>query len=310
MTRSKLYLVTSMLVACVVPEQGSTSALHVGTTSDTTATATATPTTSTTTTSTAPTSTGIGPGSSSGSSDETVGTSTESESSDGGLTFLSPPDGECDLDHQTCPPGQKCTFYAESGTWYNGMKCVPVMEDPVGLDEPCFVDGDLFSGLDNCEQGAMCFDYYEGHPGTCSPICANWGGRMACPPGYVVAYARDVVCLCLPACDPLVQDCVNPEDECVEVSGHGFYCVFDASGEGGQAHDPCGSMNGCDPGLLCTWPESAVECDAQEQGCCEPYCDLTQPNTCPGQGQVCNPYYPGDFIPEGYEHVGFCAVPM
>lgn len=256
--------------------------------------------------------TGTGPGSSGGSSGDATGISTGSGSSGEGLTFLvgDSADDECNLGDQACPSGQKCTFYSDSGSWYTGMKCVPVMEDPVGLDEPCFVADHPLSGLDNCESGAMCFDYYEGHPGTCSPICTSEAWPQACPPGYVVAYARDVVCLCLPACDPLVQDCVNPEDECVEVFGHGFYCVFDASGEGGQLHDPCDGMNGCDPGLACTWSGSAVECDPRVWGCCEPYCDLTQPNTCPGQGQVCNPVYSPEYAPAGYEHIGICAVPM
>lgn len=265
-------------------------------------------------TSTGAVTTGNGPGSSGTGSSGAVGTSTGGGSSDEGQTFILPDsdglDGECDLHDQACPPGQKCTFYSDSGSWYGGMKCVPVMEDPVGLGEPCSVAGPSLSGLDNCEAGAFCFDSYEGHPGTCTPICTYEAGMYTCPPGYALAYARDVVCMCLPACDPLVQDCVNPDDECVEIFGHGFYCVFDASGEGGQVHEPCDRMNGCDPGLACTWSGAAIECDQQTWGCCEPYCDLTQPNTCPGQGQVCNPVYPGEYAPKGYEHIGTCAVPM
>ncbi len=86
--------------------------------------------------------------------------------------------------------------------------------------------------------------------------------------------------------------------------GQGFLCAPDASGREGQAHDPCDFANECDPGLICADATAAKECDPQELGCCEPFCDLTAPNTCPGEDQVCTP------IPEfeDYENIGHCSV--
>lgn len=44
-------------------------------------------------------------------------------------------------------------------------------------------------------------------------------------------------------------------------------------------------------------------------GCCEPYCDLTEPNTCPGQGQQCLAWYAEGTAPPECEHLGVCSLP-
>lgn len=111
--------------------------------------------------------------------------------------------------------------------------------------------------------------------------------------------------LCIPACDPLLQDC--------EVFGHACYpiapawgCWPDASGGDGQAGDRCGYVNVCDPGLICLdagfFADCAVERDLD--GCCSELCDLDAPS-CPGAGE-CTPYYEPGEAPEGLEHLGFC----
>jgi hypothetical protein len=120
----------------------------------------------------------------------------------------------------------------------------------------------------------------------------------------------DFVCfnapsLCVPACDPLLQDC--------EVFGYGCYpiapawgCAPDASGGDGQAGDPCGYPNVCDPGLICLDAGFFADCAVNRDfdGCCSELCDLDAPY-CPGTGG-CTPYYePGD-APDGLEHLGFC----
>ena len=86
--------------------------------------------------------------------------------------------------------------------------------------------------------------------------------------------------------------------------------MLDASGEEGQLHDPCNFANACDPGLLCNQPSAAVECDQDENGCCEPFCNFAEMEPCPGAGQVCNAYYEEGTAPPEYEHIGYCAVPM
>ncbi|MFY0532131.1 hypothetical protein [Nannocystis pusilla] len=88
-----------------------------------------------------------------------------------------------------------------------------------------------------------------------------------------------------------------------------FLCVLDASGDEGQAFDGCEFANACDPGLSCLDPELAVECDPMSTGCCVPFCDISAPNTCPGQGQECISWYEDVPALPGLENVGVCSLP-
>jgi hypothetical protein len=237
-------------------------------------------------------------------------------SSGGGVTFIVDHDqgGDpwCDVWAQDCPRGEKCTPYAnDGGSSWNALKCVPVMEDPAGEGEPCFVVDNGVSGIDNCELGAYCWNVDEENNGNCVALCIGTPESPTCPDPentYCAITGDGVINLCLATCDPLLQDCKAGE-VCIYHWDDSFGCVFDASGEEGQAHDPCEFVNACDPGLICLYTQSAVECDAMASGCCEPYCDLTLPNTCPGMGQVCTPLFEAGMAPPGLEDVGYCALP-
>jgi hypothetical protein len=224
-------------------------------------------------------------------------------------------DVPCDPWAQDCPPGEKCAPYANDGggSW-NALKCVPVMENPAGVGEPCFVVGNGVSGIDNCELGAFCWDVDEQNNGVCVAQCIGSPEAPTCPDPektFCALTGDGVLSLCLAYCDPLAQDCQNEGDACIgNPSGDGFLCVLDASGEEGQAHDPCEYANACDPGLICLIATAATECYEMAPGCCEPFCDLTEPNTCPGAGQLCNSYYEEGTAPPGQEHVGYCALPI
>jgi len=214
---------------------------------------------------------------------------------------------------QDCPAGQKCMPYSDDGggSWTN-TKCVPIMENPAGVGDPCMVVDSGVSGLDNCELGAMCWHIdFDTLQGECVSMCTGSPDAGICPRGFWCAsFARGgaYAGICIPECDPLAQDC-DPDDVCISnPTGVGFLCVLDASGREGQAFDPCMFANACDPGLWCADVNSANECDPQAQGCCEPYCDITAPNTCPGEDQVCVTIYDGDPDPE-HENIGYCALP-
>jgi hypothetical protein len=264
-----------------------------------------------TTTEAPPTSGTSAAGASSGGTTQ-VGTSSSGAVEDG--TFIvtrdMASDTECDVFAQDCPEGQKCSPYANDGggSW-NDVMCVPVMEDPAQVGEECFVVGNGVSGIDNCEAGAMCWDVdFRTSTGTCVAFCTGTPEAPMCAPKFACTiWGSGVLILCLPQCDPLEQDCaVN--DVCLP-SGDVFLCALDASGEEGQVHDSCMFANSCDPGLMCVVPSSAEECDPRATGCCEPFCDVTLANTCPGVGQVCNPLFEPGEEPAGFETVGFCAVP-
>ncbi|HEY8377874.1 MAG TPA: ribulose phosphate epimerase [Nannocystis sp.] len=219
---------------------------------------------------------------------------------------------ECDVWTQDCEEGQKCMPYSGDGDYaWESTKCVPVMENPASVGDPCFVEGSGVSGIDNCEKGAMCWDVVMGE-GICVAQCIGSPDAPSCPPsgGSCLISNDGVLTLCLPTCDPLLQDC-DGDDLCIPNPQNfvEFLCVLDASGEEGQLYDPCEYINACDKGFFCANPMIALECDAGAIGCCMPFCDITEVGVCTGQGQECLPWYEPGQAPPGYESLGYCSIP-
>ncbi len=232
--------------------------------------------------------------------------------------FIVTPDGgtsECSNWDQDCPEGQKCMPWNNNGgTAWNATKCVPVNEAKGQVGDECTTEGGAVSGLDTCDLGIMCWDVKpDTMKGTCVAQCKGSQEAPECSADTTCFVSNDgVLNLCLPACDPLAQDCAsenlcipNPNDQ------QRFTCVLDASGDEGQAFDPCEFINACDKGLLCAQPALGSECDPQAIGCCLPFCDLSEMVDCPGANQECLPWYdPIDTAPPGFEGVGYCGIPM
>ena len=222
-----------------------------------------------------------------------------------------PAEDECDgwiMPLQDCPEGQKCTF--DDGFW--GSHCVDVVPDPKGMYEPCqLLMGDTFSGHDDCGAGLFCWDVDpETGVGLCIGFCHGPRDNLTCsdPAANCWICQECALGLCIPSCNPLAQDC-PPGDLCIpDLISDGFTCILDASGDAGQAFDPCEFANTCDPGLFCANPTLAKECDPMASGCCLPFCDLTMP-TCPGNGLTCIPWYEPGLAPAGLENVGLCGLP-
>ena len=246
-------------------------------------------------------------------SNPTTGTPDETEGASATeATFIINPDGggaTCDVFAQDCPDGQKCTAWAsDGGSSWNATKCVPVTGDKVPGDE-CTTEGGGVSGNDNCEKGAMCWDVGEENIGICVELCKGNEEAPTCgQQGFVCSIANEgVLNLCLPGCDPLLQDCAG-DDVCIPVND-AFSCVLDASGDEGQAFDPCEFANACDPGLICAGSASANECDPMSSGCCVPMCSLSEMAPCPGAGQECTSLYEEGQAPPAFEDVGYCTLP-
>lgn len=218
----------------------------------------------------------------------------------------------CDVSLQDCPTDYKC-IHPWYGEGFTGA-CVPLSPTPIDLAGPCkqldpymsFDEDGPFIYPDNCPAGSQCW----GGEGHCTVLCKEGqGGSGDCPlPDHYCGVMRDSV-YCIEICDPLVQDC--PEgDTCTFFDGWIAGCFFDYSEDEGQIFDHCYGSNLCDPGLACLSTLSAKECEANDQGCCLPYCDLDKPAACPGVGQECVAYFePGD-VPPGYENLGVCSVPF
>ncbi len=299
----------AMLVACG-PAKPQTTDSSEGSSGSTTTGESSTGTSTSSTT--APTSGATSSTSSTGPCDTACGSSDEA----GGFIYAAPDGGnsgtiECDVFKQDCAPGEKCTAWAEGGggAW-NGTKCVPVTGDKVPGDECKAEDGGA-SGIDNCEAGAMCWDVDAMDMGICVALCKGTPDAPICDGNFSCAIVNEgVLNICLPRCDPLLQDCPG-DDLCLPI-GDGFICVLDASGDMGKTNDPCEFANACDKGLVCLNTASASSaCMPGSQGCCQPFCNFTAMDPCPNPDQKCVQWFdPMMPIPPGFEDVGVCAIPM
>ncbi|MEX1367325.1 MAG: ribulose phosphate epimerase [Nannocystaceae bacterium] len=248
-----------------------------------------------------------GPGMTSG-----VGSSTGRNPADSGsddLSFVLDPDGgpgnECDPTQQDCPKGEKCTAWAnDGGTFWNANRCVDVTGSNVAGD-PCLVEGSGVSGIDDCDLGHICLNTNEENMGVCVAFCE--GEQLACASGDACAVYNDgVLPLCLPGCDPLLQDC-PPGQACIDTPNQTFICFSDASGAAGADGDPCPPADGensCDPGQWCG-PGSSGCTDVN---CCTPYCDLSEPD-CLAPDECISFFGDPGAAPPGFEDVGVCALP-
>jgi len=255
--------------------------------------------------------------SSSGTTEDPTTSGTTGSSSSTGAFFVpsdmsSPP--QCDQWKQDCPEGQKCMPYSGDGDFsWESLKCVDVMPNPGQVGDDCMAEGGV-SGIDNCDKGLMCWDVDPmTNVGVCVAMCVGSPDAPSCESNDASCLISNmgVLTLCLPKCDPLVQDCAgdnlcipNPQD------GAAFLCLLDASGDEGQEFDPCQYINSCDKGFFCAVPTLANECDPNSTGCCLPFCDITMMPMCNGAGQECLPWYGMDTPAPGYEDVGYCGIPQ
>jgi hypothetical protein len=221
---------------------------------------------------------------------------------------------ECSIFTQDCPAGDKCMPWADDGgsTW-NATRCSPIADDPAAPGETCHVER---SGVDDCELGAMCWDVDpKTNEGTCVSLCVGSERDPLCEdPDEICTVSGDgVLAVCLPTCDPLLQDC--PEGQGCYPIGPGWSCAPNAP-EVGDYGCPCEFINVCNPGLVCldaAAVPSGLPCEGAT-GCCTELCDLSDPTgdeQCAGVlgGQVCQPWYEQGAALPGDEDVGVCAVP-
>jgi hypothetical protein len=247
---------------------------------------------------------------------------TDSDPSQGSITnsFIEDPDGnsvsiECSVWEQDCMEGEKCMPWAnDGGNSWNATRCSPVAPDPGQVGDPCTVEGSGVSGVDDCAIATMCWGVDpETNQGTCTAFCMGSENNPVCDnPQTACSIANEgTLILCLPTCDPLLQNCMDGEG-CWGIDDD-FVCAPDAGAEGEGAYgEACEFLNVCDPGLFCANPDIVPGCQAS--GCCSEFCDLSDPQAganCAGAGggQECLPWFEEGQSPPGYEDVGACGIP-
>jgi hypothetical protein len=250
---------------------------------------------------------------------EAADTAEETAGDDEMVGFIQDPDGggvniECDVWAQDCMDGEKCMPWAnDGGGAWNATRCSPLDDNPSQVGDPCTVEGSGVSGIDNCDISSMCWDVDpETNMGTCIAFCSGSEANPVCedPTTSCVITNEGTLILCLPNCDPLLQDCAEGQ-ACYPV-GDSFACAPDASQDTGAYGDACEFINVCDPGLMCGAPEWVPGCAGA--GCCTDICDVSDADAsanCPGNagGQECVAWYEEGQAPPGFENVGVCSIP-
>ena len=229
-------------------------------------------------------------------------------------SFLQNPDGGspsygCSPWDQNCPPGEKCMAHSYNGDpWWNGTRCVPIADDPGGSGDPCTVEGNALSGMDDCDFGLMCWDVDpDTNTGQCQPLCIGSELSPVCEDPTQICWVNSdgILTLCVDTCAPLAPDCPGTQG-CYPADDR-FVCAPEISGDEGAFGERCANINACDAGLACIDGAAVPGCDAGF-GCCSPYCDTTAANACPGEGQECVPWFDPADAPAGLETTGICSL--
>ena len=250
------------------------------------------------------------------------GSSGGSDESGGGFLFrpdypgTGPWPDECDVFMQDCPPGEKCGPGGIGSGGFDGLICIPVVPDPAGIGEPCTVEVQPYSGLDDCGLGAVCWwvdpDTLEG---TCYPLCGGSSTSPGCPGDFECPLGGGWEPICEMFCDPVTPQTLTPQclpDHACYPDRGTFKCAPDLSGPEGAPGDPCTFTNDCDPHSACLDATAIPDCPADR--CCVPYCqtDAADPSApCEpfDPGTTCTPWYEAGQAPHGLDDVGVCVVP-
>jgi hypothetical protein len=223
------------------------------------------------------------------------------------------PQPECDprRDHD-CEDGFKCSYVVDP-EFGPSNRCVALLGDGIAGD-PCEQLGDS----DDCANHHLCWATdVDGQAGVCVSFCSS---TLTCddPLDTRSVSNGDLLSLCLPECDPLVQDCA-PDWGCYADDYQRWACDRDRSGDGGAHGQACACLNCCDPGLTCL-PGALVDAEGcgpdGAAGCCALVCALDDDGVpmpdddpaCPTELEQCEPFYQSNAVLMGYDHVGICRL--
>jgi hypothetical protein len=242
-----------------------------------------------------------------------VSTSDDGDDSfDDGCAFIrhcsdnSLPPFECDVWAQDCPEGDKCTAWAnDGGTSWNATKCAPVDRLPAAPGEPCTVEGNAVSGIDDCALGSMCWDVDpQTNEATCVALCSGSEPAPICSDGSAcyIGFGGSIN-LCLPQCNPLMDTCPVGQS-CLHLAvGGQLVCFPDEPFTAQPAGQPCAADEPCEQGLACVDAVHVPGCTGGR--CCTPVGSQADPPTCPAPEQQC---IDGDDLMSPYD-LCFCGVP-
>lgn len=226
-------------------------------------------------------------------------------------TFVPSEEGDgpmstCDPFEQDCLDGEKCVPYASTGGNWDANKCVPVLGDGAPGDE-CTWDGAV-EATDSCDASSHCWEVAEVDGtlvGTCTSFCEGSPDDPQCDQGTSCLIANTSINLCVPSCDPLLQDCQEGQGCYWAANGdQQFQCIFHSGSEIATG-EACGFINDCQPSNLCADASLLPACEGSS--CCASYCELGNADC--GEGTECVPFFEDNTAPPEYVDVGVCIIP-
>ncbi len=162
----------------------------------------------------------------------------------------------CDVWAQDCAAGEKCVAWSADGDADLGgcvlTRCSALAADPVAIGGVCEVETGPWSGADDCEIGAYCWDV---DPVTLEGVCvSNCNGSEAnpvCPDDLrcFVGYGGWLTA-CVPDCDPGAPACAVGS-ACVTTVGAASVCLPSSLGIPGAQAQACDHSVGCGDGFAC-----------------------------------------------------------
>lgn len=178
----------------------------------------------------------------------------------GGVDAMPTPTAECNpIIGSGCDDGEKCTWISD----HTG--CAP--DGTVAEGDACMIDD--MTNIDNCVAKTAC-------NGVCQTICSTSPDSCTASGGSCVIYGGlfdDVANagLCAPTCDPVEQDCVAEETQCVLSTATGVSaCVPAHPGDDmpPEQDEDCTAPNSCAEGYGC----HAAKPGDNTKGICTLYC--------------------------------------
>lgn len=242
----------------------------------------------------------------------------EDDGHDDGTQFIPCPDGQsgfCDPGIQDCPDGEKCTGYVMTPGYccVDASKCVEIIGDRQ-YGESCLRSPEN----DDCAKGLFCMTKTSGDTGegVCLQYCdvndeSACDGIESCGGSKCLAFGDGSLPLCEVTCDPLAQDCTDPQG-CYLVGAQGFVCTLPGYDDGkGEDGDECYTIQSCKPGLVCVNGETQADCE--HDACCTPFCDISEGvelnPACPNAEEHCISPFEGMPPDDCSADVGLCVLP-
>ncbi|PRP99985.1 hypothetical protein ENSA5_28000 [Enhygromyxa salina] len=216
---------------------------------------------------------------------------------------------DCDPFAQDCPAGEKCVAYASTGGTWDANKCVTVTGAGT-IGDQCTYAG-AAEGTDDCDENHVCWNALDVDGvlvGTCFPFCTGGADNPSCEDASQSCRVVNdgTIAVCLPNCDPLLQECDDGLGCYWSGGSQTFQCIITAGGI--PTGEPCGFNNDCNPGHFCADAASLETCNGS--ACCATFCDVTEdPSTCVAPLE-CVSFFEEGVAPPLYVDLGLCILPL